>query len=359
VASEVNSNFTTIYANALNRTGGTMTGTLTSRSVIPSTTATYDLGSTGTRFAAGWFSGAVTATSFSGAGTSLTGVALLGSTNTFTVAGTQASSASNTGSQLVLVQNTNSGAAADARLEVRNNSSNVLQMLMSSSGYSPGSGVMADGARLLTTGAGGLSIVASHAAGEIRWYTASSTNLRWTMNASGHIVPNGCDVQHRRLNEYGRQPLCRTRAARQRKRDRSAGHVLQRYELGPVPRDDGRARHQRPGRSAGASNAVGDWIVGASSHIFVSPGTESVTAGGGSGAAVTRGVDSAFTLFSGSTASTTMTVTFAHTFSTIPTCIVHDNAAKAASFSNITTGQIDLAYTSATGIVITVVCFGS
>jgi hypothetical protein len=41
---EVNANFAK-FADALNRTGGTMTGTLTSRSVVPSASNTYDLGS--------------------------------------------------------------------------------------------------------------------------------------------------------------------------------------------------------------------------------------------------------------------------------------------------------------------------
>jgi hypothetical protein len=52
---EVNTNFA-LLSQALNRTGGTMTGTLTSRSVIPSASATYDLGSTGTRFRDLWLS---------------------------------------------------------------------------------------------------------------------------------------------------------------------------------------------------------------------------------------------------------------------------------------------------------------
>ena len=46
---EVNANFAK-FADALNRTGGTMTGTLTSRSVIPSATNTYDLGSAAALF---------------------------------------------------------------------------------------------------------------------------------------------------------------------------------------------------------------------------------------------------------------------------------------------------------------------
>ncbi len=54
-SAQVNANFA-LLANALNRTGGTMTGTLTSRDLVPSTTATYDLGLTGSRYRDGWLS---------------------------------------------------------------------------------------------------------------------------------------------------------------------------------------------------------------------------------------------------------------------------------------------------------------
>jgi hypothetical protein len=53
-ATEVNANFTSIYSNALNRTGGTMTGTLNSRSVIPTAANTYDLGSAALPFQSGY-----------------------------------------------------------------------------------------------------------------------------------------------------------------------------------------------------------------------------------------------------------------------------------------------------------------
>lgn len=52
---EVNANFA-LLGNALNRTGGTMTGTLTARDITPASTATYDLGVTGTRFRDAWLS---------------------------------------------------------------------------------------------------------------------------------------------------------------------------------------------------------------------------------------------------------------------------------------------------------------
>ncbi len=50
VSAEVNAMFSAIYSGALNRTGGTMTGTLTSQQITPASSATYDLGASGTVF---------------------------------------------------------------------------------------------------------------------------------------------------------------------------------------------------------------------------------------------------------------------------------------------------------------------
>lgn len=179
-ADQVNANFA-LLGNALNRTGGTMTGTLTSRNVVPDGNNTRDIGALGNVYAN------VYATTFVGAGTSLTGVALLASNNTFTATGTQALSASLNGSELWLVQNTNSGTGATASFEARNNSSNSLSLLMASSGFTPGSGVLADGARVLSNGAGGLSIMASNAAGDLRFY-AGGTAIRWGINDAGDFT---------------------------------------------------------------------------------------------------------------------------------------------------------------------------
>lgn len=76
-SAEVNANFSTVYANALNRTGGTMSGTLNVANVEPLSHNIYSLGTTGNRFAN------IYATTFTGSGTGLTGVALLASSNTF------------------------------------------------------------------------------------------------------------------------------------------------------------------------------------------------------------------------------------------------------------------------------------
>lgn len=129
-SSEVNQNFATAYSNALNRTGGTMTGTLNARDILPVTDNTYDLGSAAFSWQDGFFDGVLTtvtaAVSNTGAaaldvaggitagtgnvaiidttgkipaisstyfaslsGTNLTGVALLASANAFTSTGTQ------------------------------------------------------------------------------------------------------------------------------------------------------------------------------------------------------------------------------------------------------------------------------
>jgi len=45
-SSEVNTNFSRIYSDALDRTGGSMTGDLTARAIVPAADNTYDLGTT-------------------------------------------------------------------------------------------------------------------------------------------------------------------------------------------------------------------------------------------------------------------------------------------------------------------------
>jgi hypothetical protein len=60
-SSEVNTNFATVYSNSLLRTGGTMTGTLNSRDILPTTDNTYDLGSAAFSFQDGFFDGVLTA----------------------------------------------------------------------------------------------------------------------------------------------------------------------------------------------------------------------------------------------------------------------------------------------------------
>lgn len=60
LSAEVNANFATAYANALNRTGGTMTGTLTAQVILPDGDNTRNFGSAAASWASAWFDGTVT-----------------------------------------------------------------------------------------------------------------------------------------------------------------------------------------------------------------------------------------------------------------------------------------------------------
>ena len=77
-SSEVNALFSAIYANSLNRTGGTMTGTLTTLGVLPTTHNTSNLGTASVRYLQGFFDRVDASTGFrvnagAGAGTVLRG----------------------------------------------------------------------------------------------------------------------------------------------------------------------------------------------------------------------------------------------------------------------------------------------
>lgn len=76
LSSQVNSNFSTLGNASLNRTGGLMTGLITTQSIAASAAATYDIGAVATQFRNGYFSGTVTSGTFSGSGASLTSIPL-------------------------------------------------------------------------------------------------------------------------------------------------------------------------------------------------------------------------------------------------------------------------------------------
>lgn len=64
-ATQVNANFTSLANNALNRTGGTMTGGLTTLAIAPTSTGASDIGTSGLKYKDLYLSGTITAASFS------------------------------------------------------------------------------------------------------------------------------------------------------------------------------------------------------------------------------------------------------------------------------------------------------
>lgn len=68
LSAEANANFSIIASSALDKTGDTMTGTLTALNIAAASGSSYDIGATGTRFRALYLSGAATVGSVSSAG---------------------------------------------------------------------------------------------------------------------------------------------------------------------------------------------------------------------------------------------------------------------------------------------------
>jgi hypothetical protein len=143
------------------------------------------------------------------------------------------------------------------------------------------------GTSLTSTGAGGLSIAATHASGALRFYAGGSS--------------------------------------------------------------------QRFGVSSG-----GNMTIGTAPNVFVNTATPSVTAGGGTGASVLRGNNSAFLVGSGSTASTTVTITFGGSgFSDIPICQVTPSLTGADPYINaVNSTSIQINYASSTNLGLHVTCLG-
>jgi hypothetical protein len=169
-ADQVNANFA-LLGSALNRTGGTMTGTLTTRNVVPDGNNTRDLGASGTRWAN------VYATTYTGSGTGLTDVALLAAANAFT-------GASNTALRQTYTNST-SGTAALAGWQAVAGTTTLLVDALSQGFTTSGPAVQAGG-QILSNGAGGLSLGGTHASGALRFYTNSVQ--QWGVNAAGDFT---------------------------------------------------------------------------------------------------------------------------------------------------------------------------
>jgi len=90
------------------------------------------------------------------------------------------------------IRNTAVDVAAFASLLVGNDASNALAILQAfSSAYTPSGPNQANGVTLVATGVGGLSIRASHASGQIRFYGGGALTPSITIEAGGGIKIGG------------------------------------------------------------------------------------------------------------------------------------------------------------------------
>jgi hypothetical protein len=103
-----------------------------------------------------------------------------------TTFGTSTLSSGGVGNQALIITNTSSGAANGALFRATAGTT-VGQVQAYSQGYTTGSYDVQAAVSLLGNGVGGLSIVASDAAGAIRFYSGGST-LRWGINSAGDFT---------------------------------------------------------------------------------------------------------------------------------------------------------------------------
>lgn len=187
-SAQVNTNFSTAYANALNRTGGAMTGTLTTLAVLPTTDNASDIGSAALSYNDGWFDGTLTTVT-----SNVTGI--------FTVSGFGAHtfSASGTGGNGIRVRNTTVGTGNYSEIRLGNDTAvGTFDLYATSTTYTPSGPLLADAGVVYTAGAGGLSLAAAHASGDVRIYNRGAV-LALTFGASQAATFTGTV----RMSAYG------------------------------------------------------------------------------------------------------------------------------------------------------------
>lgn len=312
-ADQVNANFAKL-GDALNRTGGTMTGTLTSRTIVPDANNTRDLGASGTKYNNLYIS-TITATGASNA-------RLL---QTFT--------------------NTTSGTTASAGWQATAGTTNVFLEAFSQGFTSSGSAVQS-GVRLMADGAGGISLVSSNAAGTIDVYT--NNTLRWRYNLNGNLLPTAASTLN--LGGPANQIATTYSDVVAASNGTNAAPSISFYN----ETDTGMYRVTTDvigWATAGALrwgvNAVGDFIFGTSSDVALSSGIPNTLGGaGGNGGEANYGLngfDYATWIRLGGTGgaadpAATITYNFGHTLSNTPVCLASGNGTSGVTAVATTTG---------------------
>lgn len=190
-AARLNTNFNQ-FADALNRTGGTMTGTLTTRNVIADGNNTRDIGATGTRYANVFSVLGDFSSTLSAAAVTTTGATTVGGLLTVSGFGTHLVSSGGTGGNVISVRNTTAGTANLSGLYLGNDgAAGTAQFIHTSSTYTAASTVPQDGLWINGSRVGGINIDASHASGMIRLGTVGTIRARVGSDGLFQVVSGG------------------------------------------------------------------------------------------------------------------------------------------------------------------------
>lgn len=108
----------------------------------------------------------------------------------FTTLGTFTFTAGGAGGNIVKAINTSAGVTNFAAFRLGNDGATIGQIALRSTTYTTAGGLMADGLDVFNDGAGGVNVIAAHASGVVRFYTAGSGsgNLRASLDASGNFL---------------------------------------------------------------------------------------------------------------------------------------------------------------------------
>lgn len=122
--------------------------------------------------------------------TGATSVAALTGTGVLTINGSgpliHVFNGNGVGSNLIVVRNATDGTSNQSAVWLGNDQvSGRFRLLQTASSYTPSGYYLADAGHVESTGAGGLSVVAQHASGKIRFYTGSSGTSRGEINTAG------------------------------------------------------------------------------------------------------------------------------------------------------------------------------
>lgn len=357
---EVNANFAK-FSDALNRTGGTMTGTLTSRAIAPSADATYPLGDTTHRYTTGWFSSTVTMgplAATTGAFSStlgVTGATTLSSTLGVTGATTLSSTLGVTGAATLSSTLSVSSTVAWGGGSAITTSSNVA-LLSASNTFGGGvSGGTVQTVRETDAAESPLMVfkrksgAASSTLGGLRWQDSSGNNII-ALESNASV---GAGVWE--WNTYsGATPTVRMQLS-------SAGALTVTGTVtAPSVNGSSSLNLQTGGSTRWTVNSAGD-LLNASGHITLSSGTPTISSGAGAGATI-AGTDSAFVVQVGTGASTAIAVNFAHVFSGTlgPSC--HASTNLGSTFLKITSSSTQVSVTTSANFTNTdavwVTCIG-
>lgn len=381
LSAEYNANLSYIHSNALNRTGGTMTGSLTTQAILAASNNTYDIGSSGTRFA-----------TIYGTTGNFTTVSLTTLTCTGCVGTTQAAALD--------AGDTTTGTFADARLSANVPLLNAANTFTNASGQTFGPNT---GNAIITLGSHGSVFTrqtynytsgtfvtdvttGSSALAYYEWKADGTTRLSMTgaglLTVSGigtHAFTGGANSSQlldliNTTSGTGAAVVFRAQAGSNvgGLYTQSQGYTTSApftqsgvtvyaggaggLNLAAVD-GSGPIRFYAGGTTQRFGiNSSGDWLRG--TNIMDSVGTPTIGSGFGTGGPAIAGNDYAFKVTTGSGSSTSGVVNFGRTWTTAPVCSLVTDALGSVAISSITTTAVSLTFPAMVSGQVWVLCRG-